>query len=48
MVIGRNRRDLRIGHRNLWVEGGKFQVLLVFLGAVVTSSEREDHRVLTL
>src|SRR5437667_2991355 len=48
MVVGRDRRDLRVGHRDLRVERGELQVLLVFLGAVMTSSEGEDHRVLAL
>src|SRR4051812_11058005 len=48
MVVGRNRRDLRVGDRYLWVERREFQMLLVFLGAVMASSEREDHRVFTL
>src|SRR3954467_12478254 len=48
MVVCRNRRDLRVGDRYLWVERREFQMLLVLLGAVVASSERDDHRVFTL
>src|SRR4051812_38381502 len=44
MVVGRNRHDPRVGDCYLWVERCEFQMLLVFLRAVVASSEREDHR----
>src|SRR4029079_357797 len=48
MVVGRDRRDLRVGHRDLRVERSELQVLLVLLGAVVPPGEREDERVLAL
>jgi len=48
MVVGRNGRDLRVCHGNLWIERREFPVLLVFLGTVVTSSEGEDHRIVAL
>src|SRR5262245_2339485 len=48
MVVGRDRRDLRVGHRDFRVERSELQVLLVFLGTVMTSSQGEYHRILTL
>ena len=48
VVVGGNRNDLRVRHRDLRIERGKFQMLLVLLGAVVAAREREDERVITL
>jgi hypothetical protein len=48
VVVGRDRGDLRVGHRDLRVERGELQVLLVLLRAVVAAREREDQRVVAL
>src|SRR5579872_6771911 len=42
VIVSGNRRDLRVGHRNLWVKRCEFQMLLVLLGAVMAASECED------
>ena len=46
--VGRDRDDLGVGDRDLGVEGGELEVLLVLLRAVVAASEREDQRILAL
>ena len=48
VVVRRDRGDLRVGDRDLRVERGELQVLLVLLRAVVAAREREDQRVLAL
>src|SRR5689334_11767263 len=48
MVIGGDGGDLGVGHRDLWVVGRQFEVLLVFLRAVVAAREGEDQRIAAL
>jgi hypothetical protein len=48
VLVGRDRDDLRVRHRQLGLERRQLQVLLVLLRAVVPAGEREDHRVVTL
>jgi hypothetical protein len=48
VIVGGDRGDLSVGHRDLRVERGEFQMLLVFLRAVVAAREREDQRVVAL
>ena len=48
MGVGRDRDDLRVGHRDLRVESGELQVLLVLLRAVVAAREREDQGIVAL
>ena len=48
MVVGRDRHDLRVGDRDLGLEGREFEVLLVLLRAVVATRQGEDHRVVPL
>jgi hypothetical protein len=48
MVIGRDRRDPRVGDVDLRIERGELEVLLMLLGAVVPAREREDHGIVAL
>ena len=48
VVIGRDRRDLRVGDGDLRIERGELQMLLMLLGAEVAAGEREDQRVVAL
>ena len=48
MVIGGDRGDLGVGHRDLGVERGEFQMLLVLLRAVVAARKRQDQRIIAL
>jgi hypothetical protein len=40
MIVGGDGSDLGVRHRDLRIEGGEFQMLLVFFGAVVAACER--------
>ena len=48
VLVGRDRDDLRVRHRDLRLERGEPQVLLVLLRAVVAAGEREDQRIAAL
>ena len=48
VLVGRDRGDLGVGHRDLRVEGGELEMLLVLLRAVVAAGEGEDQRVVAL
>src|SRR5580692_6545838 len=48
VIVGRDRGDLSVRHRDLRVERGKFQMLLVLLWAIVAAREGEDQRVVAL
>src|SRR5690348_1282003 len=48
VVVGGDRCDLGVGYRDLRIERGKFQMLLVLFRAIVAAREREDQRVLAL
>ena len=48
VLVGGDRDDLGIGHRDLRVVGGQLQVLLMLLRTVVTAGEREDQRIAAL
>src|SRR5215831_9751295 len=48
VLVGGDRGDLGVGHRDLRVVGRQFRVLLVLLRAVVPAGEGEDQRVGTL
>ena len=42
VIVGGDRGDLRVRHRDLRIERGQFQMLLVLLWAVVAARKRED------
>jgi hypothetical protein len=46
--VGRDRGDLRVGHRDLGIVGGEIEVLLVLLGAVVSARQGEDQGIVAL
>src|SRR5580704_1256376 len=48
MVVGGDRGDLGVGHRDLRVVGRHLEVLLVLFGAVVAARQREDQRIAAL
>jgi hypothetical protein len=48
VLVGGDRDDLGVGHRDLREVGGQLEVLLVLLGAVVAAREQEDQRVAAL
>src|SRR5215471_7544338 len=48
VVVCGNGCDLGIRNHDFRIERGKFQMLLVFLWAVVAAREREDQRVVAL
>src|ERR1700719_4290118 len=48
VIVGGDRGNLSVRHRDLRVERGEFQMLLVLLRAVVAAREREDQRVVAL
>src|SRR5262252_369026 len=48
VVVGGDGDDLGVGRRELGIVGGQFQVLVVFLGAVVAAGQGQDHRVAAL
>src|ERR1700757_1347189 len=48
VIVGGDRGDLSVRHRNLRVEGGEFQMLLVLLRAIVPARKREDQRIVAL
>ena len=50
LVMGRrcDRHDLGVAHRDLWIERGELEVLLVLLWAVHPAREREDQGVVAL
>src|SRR5579862_8205166 len=48
VIVGGDRGDLSVRHRNLRVEGGEFQMLLVLLRAIVPPRKREDQRIIAL
>ena len=47
-LVGGDRDDLRVGHRDLRLERRQLEVLLVLLRAVVAAGQREDQRVAAL
>src|ERR1700756_3310084 len=48
VIVGGDRSDLSVRHRNLRVEGGEFQMLLVLLRAIVPARKRKDQRIIAL
>ena len=48
VLVGRDRRDLRVGDGDFRIARDQFEVLHVLLRAVVAAGERQDHRVLAL
>ena len=48
VLVGRDGGDLRVGHRDLRIERGELEMLLVLLRAVVAAGEGEDQRVVAL
>ena len=48
VLVGGDRDDLGVGDRDLRLERGQVEVLLVLLRAVVPARECEDHRVAAL
>jgi hypothetical protein len=48
MVVRGDSNDPGVSDRDLRIKRREFQVLLVFLGAVVTSRQRENQRILAL
>jgi hypothetical protein len=48
VIVGGDRGDLSVRHRDLRVERGEFQMLLVLLWAIVAAREREDQRIVAL
>src|ERR1700685_2627259 len=48
VIVGRDRGDLSVRDRDLRIERGKFQMLLVFLWAVVAARERQDQWIVAL
>jgi len=48
VIVGRDRGDLTVRHRDLRVEGGEFQMLLVFFWAIVAARECQDQWILAL
>ena len=48
VIVGRNRGDLSVRYRDLWIERGEFQMLLVLLWTIVAARKREDERIITL
>src|ERR1700758_3899833 len=48
VIVGGDGSDLSVRHRNLRVEGGEFQMLLVLLRAIVPARKREDQRIIAL
>jgi hypothetical protein len=42
VIVGSDRGDLSVGHCDLRVERGEFQMLLVLLWAVVAARKRKD------
>ena len=48
VLVGRDGGDPGVGHRDLRVEGGELEMLLVLLRAVVAAGEGEDQRVVAL
>src|SRR5690349_7043732 len=43
-----DRDELGVGHRDLWIERGELEVLLVLLRAEHAPREREDHGIVAL
>src|ERR1700687_2734058 len=48
VIVGGDRGDLSVRHRDLRVERGEFQMLLMFLRAIVAAREGEDQRIIAL
>src|ERR1700689_3864560 len=48
MIVGGDRGDLRVRHRNPRVERGELQMLLVLLWAIVAARQREDQWIVAL
>jgi hypothetical protein len=48
VIVGSDRSNLGVRHRDLWVERGEFQMLLVLLWAIVAARKREDQRIVAL
>src|SRR5215203_4647887 len=48
VLVGRDRGDLGVGHRDLRIGRGELEVLLVLLRAVVAAREREDQGIIPL
>jgi hypothetical protein len=48
MVVGGDRGDLGVRHRDLRIVGRQLQVLLVLSGAVVAMGQGEDQRIAAL
>jgi hypothetical protein len=48
VVVCCDRDQLSVCHRDLWVEGGEFQVLLVFLRATMPARQGKYHRIVAL
>ena len=48
VIVGGDRGDLSVRHRDLRVERGEFQMLLVLLWAIVAARKREDQRIIAL
>jgi len=42
VIVRRNRCDLGVPYRDLGIESGEFQMLLVFLWAIVATRKGED------
>jgi hypothetical protein len=48
VVVGGDRDDLRVRHRELLLERGQIEVLLMLLRAVMAAHEGKDHRITAL
>ena len=48
VIVGGDGDDLGVRHGDLWIEQGQFQMLLMFLGAIVAAGEGEDKWVIAL
>jgi ABC-type uncharacterized transport system permease subunit len=48
VIVGGDRGDLSVRHRDPRIESCEFQMLLVFFRAVVTAREREDQWIIAL
>jgi hypothetical protein len=48
VIVGSDRNDLSVRHRNPRIERGDFQMLLVFLWAKVAARKRKYERIVAL
>src|ERR1700686_1930536 len=48
VIVGGDRGDLSVRHRDPRVERGEFQMLLVLLWTIVTARQRKDERIIAL